>query len=206
MTRVSHVLLVVFALSPVAAVAQAVSSPPPLIVERIHTPVVVAPEFKVSDVDGRRGRLAGGYLGLNYDEALLVGGAGYWLTNAGRGEEFAYGGLLVGWVTPPVAGVRIGARGLIGGGRATLGREVTLSRPIRDPRLPPVPAGTARATFRVLERDDFFVFEPQANVAASLLPHTALNLAGGYRLTGMTDALDDRLNGATASVALQFQW
>lgn len=58
----------------------------------------------------------------------------------------------------------------------------------------------------MLATDDFFVFEPQLNALVSLVPHVAINLAGGYRLAGFTDALDDRLDGATANVALQLQW
>jgi hypothetical protein len=66
--------------------------------------------------------------------------------------------------------------------------------------------GTQVSTVRVRARDDFFVFEPQAEVLTRLTDHIGLNWAAGYRLTGLTDALDDRLNGATGNLGLQLQW
>ncbi len=55
-------------------------------------------------------------------------------------------------------------------------------------------------------RDEFFVFEPQASLLTRVTEHVSVNWAAGYRLTALTEALDDRLNGATGSVALQFEW
>jgi hypothetical protein len=58
----------------------------------------------------------------------------------------------------------------------------------------------------VRAQDDFFVFEPQANVLTRLTDHIGLQWAGGYRLTALTDFLDDRVNGPVGSVALQLEW
>jgi hypothetical protein len=210
--RVSFALLVLF---PVGALAQ--TAPPPLTVERVDNTFVVAPDYKVTDVDGRFGQLAGAYAGRVFDETLMIGGAGYWLANGSRGNELAYGGLLVGWSVPDrVVGIRFGARGLVGVGSGTLGRDITIrggpagipDRPIRFGGVTGSQPGSLPASpgIRILARDDFFVFEPQVTAGANLFRHITLSLGAGYRLTGFTDALDDRLNGVTGNLALQFDW
>jgi hypothetical protein len=210
--RVSFALLVLF---PVGALAQ--TAPPPLIVERVDNTFVAAPDYKVTDVDGTLGQLAGAYAGRVFDETLMIGGAGYWLVNGSGGDELAYGGLLVGWSVPErVVGIRFGARGLVGVGSGTLGRDITVrggpvgipDRRIRFGGVTGSQPGSlpASPSIRILARDDFFVFEPQVTAGANLFRHISLNLGAGYRLTGFTDALDDRLNGVTGNLALQFDW
>src|SRR5437016_11139883 len=65
--------------------ADSAGQPPPtqgpMTVERVHNGFAVAPDFKVTRIDGSTGRLAGGYAGWIFDDALMVGGGGYWLTN-----------------------------------------------------------------------------------------------------------------------------
>jgi hypothetical protein len=204
MSRI-HLALLVLLAAPGAVLAQAAPppAPSPLVVEQVRTPFVFAPDYKVTEIDGDRRQMAGGFIGRAFDETLFVGAAGYWLVDGSPGEELGYGGLMLGWSVPRTSPVRVGVRGLIGGGTATLARDLTLLRAPRGPSGAPV----TPTAFRVFERDDFFVFEPQVGVAAHVLPHVALNVAGGYRLTGLTRVLDDdRLNGATGSVALQFEW
>jgi hypothetical protein len=194
--------LLVLLAAPAVALAQTAPPPSPLVVEQVRTPFVFAPDYKVTGIDGERRQMAGGFIGRAFDEVLFVGAAGYWLVDRVPGEELGYGGLMLGWWVPRASIVRVGVRGLVGGGTATLARDITL---LRGPRGPSGPQA-APATFRVFERDDFFVFEPQVGVSAQVLPHVALNVASGYRLTGLTRQLNDRLNGATGNVALQFQW
>src|SRR5690242_164562 len=91
-----------------------------LVLEPVHNPFVVAPEYTITEVDGRTGQLAGAYAGKLLDEQLLVGGALYTLTNLGRATDLTYGGLLIGWMTPPEDRVRFGARTLVGVGEAKL--------------------------------------------------------------------------------------
>src|SRR5919197_6013499 len=100
----------------------------PLVLERIHDGWIVAPDFKVTDLDDRTGELAGAYGGRVFDNTLLVGGAGYWLTNEARDYKMAYGGLLVGWQSREFGRIRFGGRGLAGGGTATLGFDVGAQR------------------------------------------------------------------------------
>ena len=121
--------------------------------------------------------------------------------------------------------IRFGARGLVGAGRATLGIYAPLllvdnrrgvggfNNRGNDPRSTRfgtnTRGGVARtqlSTIRVHRSDEFFVFEPQASLLPRVTEHVSVNWAAGYRLTALTEALDDRLNGATGSVALQFEW
>ena len=216
------IMALLLLLFPAASYAQTVDSTPdqgPLIVELVHDSLIVATDYKVTDLDGELGHLAGGYIGRVIEDVLFVGGAGYWLVNGSGGDELAYGGLLVGWSTPLGSRIRFGARGLVGVGQATLGTNVDIrrgrggfngrgtDRRIRfGTRARDGVAGTARSTIRVRARDEFFVFEPQADLLTRVTDHVSVNWAAGYRLTRLTDALDDRVNGATGSVALQFEW
>ena len=99
--------------------------------------------------------------------------------------------------------IRFGGRGLVGFGTATLRTGVTLGRDFgpRD-RVRSLPGRTVR----FLARDDFFVFEPQLNATVRVIPHVGVEVGGGYRVSGATDALENRLNGASGSVAVQLTW
>ena len=57
-------------------------------------------------------------------------------------------------------------------------------------------------SFRVSE--NFFVAEPQANVLLTVTPWMRLNAGVGYRLIGGTSLLEDRLNGVSGTIAVQF--
>jgi len=210
----------------VASTAHAQNPPPaapangPLVLERIHDGWIVAPDFKVTDLDDRTGELAGAYGGRLFDNTLLVGGAGYWLTNDARDFRMAYGGLLVGWQSREFGRIRFGGRGLAGGGTATLGFDlasarggdirfgVTDPRRLQQPQAParvPVPQIQTRPA-RLVARDEFAVFEPQASVSARITKGIGVSCGVGYRETVGADILNDRLNGPTANLAVQFGW
>jgi hypothetical protein len=195
----------------------------PLVVERVHNPFVVAPDYKVTDLDGEFGQLAGFYVGKSLEDRVFIGGAGYWLVNGTGGDELWYGGLLAGWSMPFGNRIRFGARSLVGIGRATLGSDVDElrrldgqrgfadGRGIRDnrnvTRFGTGGRGGAQPTsIRIRAQDDFFVVEPQANVFTRISSHVGLQWAGGYRLTALDDFLEDRVNGPIGSVALQLEW
>jgi hypothetical protein len=200
MTRSMSLVLFVL-LFPGAVFAQATQGP--LILERIQNPFVAAPDFKIADVDGDTGQLAGAYVGRLLDDTLFIGGGYYWLVNGDRGEEMRYGGLLLGWSMPAGRMIRFGGRGLIGFGTAALETDIALrgNVPSRD-RNRSLPGPTVR----FLAHDDFFVFEPQLNATVLVIPHVGVEVGGGYRVSGATDALEDRLNGASGSIAVQLTW
>jgi hypothetical protein len=91
---------------------------------------------------------------------------------------------------------------LSGSGTATLETGVLRAAPRPHDRFTTLPGQSARA----LLRDDFFVFEPQLNAALQVVPHVGVELGGGYRIHGATDALEDRLNGVSGNVAVQLTW
>jgi len=223
----AFIFVVVTASTASAQVAQPTSGGP-LVLERIHDGWVAAPDFKVTDIDSRTGELAGVYGGRLIDNTVLIGGAGYWLTNQDRDFKLAYGGVLIGWQSRELGRIRFGGRGLVGAGRATLGIDLgplptaqrvnalprgdirfgATSPGVRGPA--PGPATTlaldAGRSRRLVGRDDFLVFEPQATISARLVKAVGVSCGVGYRATAETDILRDRLNGPTANVAIQFGW
>lgn len=232
--RQSHTLLAAAALllAPLTGFAQNAPAPTtngPLVLERIHNDWVVAPDYKFTRLDDRTGQLAGGYVGRLLDGQVLIGGAGYWLANRSRDFELAYGGLLIGWQSPEMGRIRFGARSLIGGGQASLGvtfpmmggpgplptgrtdvrfgaspTPVQTTTPVRGAPQPVQPQLPTR--LRLIGRDDFVVVEPQATVSARVAGPFAISCGVGYRQTGGTDILRDRLNGVTANIAAQLTW
>lgn len=196
--------------------AQTVPPPQPLLVEKIPTGFVIAPDFKATEIDDRFAQLAGAYAARVTDDTLLIGGAAYWLVNGSDDFRLAYGGLLVGWNAYRTSRVRFGARGLVGVGSATLGRNFDgIARGGRDSVIRFGRAQASPAPFRgapiaptihVRVADDFFVFEPQANVAVNLTQRIAVTGAAGYRAVAATDALGEVLDGPTINLGLQFGW
>src|SRR5712691_8783426 len=117
---------------PIAAAAQttpggaaAPASQGPMIVERVHSGFLVAPDFKITEVDKKTSELAGGYAGWVTDDKIFIGGGGYWLANQSRDREMAYGGLMVQWLARTNERFGLSAKGLVGGGRATLSSSVS---------------------------------------------------------------------------------
>ena len=208
--------LIVAALPP-QTYAQQAPAASPLVVERIDNRFVVAPDFKVTDVDNELGELAGMYAGALLDHRVLIGAAGYWLANGSDDMKLTYGGLLVGWSTPDTSRIRFGVRGLAGVGRATLPAEAELAFgrvPLSSPGIRFGTRNSPRAvpdiglgrSIRFALRDDFLVFEPQGIVGLSVTDHILINVGAGYRAVALTDALRDRVDGATGSVAVEFDW
>jgi len=195
------IAVLVMLLLPMVAAAQTTQGP--LVLERLHNPFVVTPDYKITDIDGDTGQLAGAYAGKLLGDILFVGGGFYWLVDGDHGEEMRYGGLVLGWSMPAGRAVRFGARGLVGFGTATLGVDGQL---IGQPRGRLSARGVPGQTVRFLAHDDFFVFEPQVNATVQVIPHVGVEVGGGYRLSGATDALEDRLNGVSGSVGVQLAW
>ena len=54
--------------------------------------------------------------------------------------------------------------------------------------------------------DDFLDFEPQGVVKFDVVNHITINGGIGYRAVALTDVLRDRVDGATVSFGLEFDW
>jgi hypothetical protein len=184
----------------------------PLVIERVHTPLVIAPEYKVTAIDGDVGQLAGAYGGVLLDNQLLIGAAGYWLASGSHDRSLGYGGLLLGWSISPTSRIRFGGRGLVGVGSAELGRDLLVPTRDADPRLfarfgaPARPSPPPASTIRVRARDDFMVLEPQADAVTKVNDHIGVDVSVGYRWTAFDDGLRERIDGVTGSLALQLGW
>jgi hypothetical protein len=200
-------------LLPIAASAQTAAggaapstSQGPMIVERIHSGFLVAPDVKVTEVDKKTSELVGGYAGWVADETIFIGGGGYWLANNSREREMAYGGLVVQWLAHANDRVGFSAKGLVGAGRATLASPASDLIARGDPRGridPADPRRTVLTNTVVRFREDFFVAEPEIDLLLRLTQHLRLTAGAGYRFTGGERRDDSRLRGAVGSVGLQ---
>jgi len=195
-----RLILLGLAVLGLTSVAQAqtpgIPSSGPLVLEPIETHFVVAPEYKITDLDGRTGQMAGVSAGVLTDESLYIGGAVYSLTNRSDDFRMTYGGLLVGWTVPFGSHLRIGGRGLVGLGSAALGDDVT----VHDRR------SLAVRTVQFVQHDDFVFVEPQGQAHIGINNHLGLDVSAGYRFAGLEEGLHDRLDGATGAIAMQIGW
>jgi hypothetical protein len=186
-----------------------------MIVERVKSGFLAAPDFKVTEFDRRTSGLLGGYAGWLTDRTFFIGAGGYFTPDWSRDRNMAYGGLVVQWLVHADRRIGFGAKGLVGGGRATLATTSSLLD-IRDLRdldrlgdravMPSVFDRDGRFVLPVVNvrlRDDFFVAEPEGTVLVGLTRSLRIAAGAGYRFTGGTRGLRDRLDGVTGSIALQ---
>ena len=209
-----------FPSQPAQAVAMAqVQAQGPMLVERVHNGFVFAPDFQIGKVAGRSARFAGAYGGWVFDNRLLIGAAGYGLTNGSRTRGMAYGGALVEWLERRHDWLGFGLRGLVGFGQATLASNVSgLTYPF-DADGPYASMGAfapydqfgrgyppvvGPGTGQVVFRRDFFIFEPQVDLSMKLAPRLHLNWGVGYRTIAGAGSFNSQLRGVSGSVGLEF--
>jgi hypothetical protein len=200
-----------------AAQAPAAASQGPMIVERIHSGVLFAPEAKATRFDDQIKPLVGGSIGWVAEEALFFGGGGFWMPETGHSDrELAYGGFVFQWFALNNDHFGLSAKALLGGGTATLPQLVTqfvYPAPVPDPRTGrPVPVEPRPVTSTVHVHEDFLVAEPEVNARIAFSRHVRLALGAGYRFAGNdwwhyyysgSGRNDHRLSGATVTFGLQ---
>ena len=201
---------------PVAASAQTSGATPttqgPMVVERVRSGFVIAPDVKMTQVDKTTSALTGAYAGWLTDDTFFIGGGGYWLVNQDRDRKMAYGGLVVQWLTHADRRIGFGVKGLVGGGQTTLG--TTVSQGFRLPDFPNTPAISQilrdierglrpPTTTRVRYHEGFVIAEPEADLVMKLSRQLRLNVGVGYRLISAEGRDERRLRGVMGSVALQ---
>jgi hypothetical protein len=215
------------ALLPLAAAAQTSSAddvqPPatpqgPMIVERVHSGFLIAPEVKATRLDRQVKPLVGGSAGWVADETFFIGGGGYWMPERGRSDrELAYGGVVLQLFLMNGDRFGLSAKGLVGGGRATLPDTVTqIVVPVLTPptgrTTPPLPVPLPQprtTTITIRSRQDFVVAEPEVNARIGFTRSVRLALGAGYRFAGndwrrgFARSRNGRVSGATASIGLQ---
>jgi len=152
-------------------------------VERVRAGWTIAPDFKVTHFDGGTRTLAGAYGGWVLDNTLMIGGAGYTLTDPSRTRHLSYGGAVLEWREGADQALGFSVKGLLGLGTATVQRF-----------------GTAALAFR----EEFLVAEPQVDALLKIAPHVRLRVGGGYRAISGANGLDSEIRGATGSISLEF--
>lgn len=210
----SHLVLASLLLGGLSAKAFAQQAPPStpdrLVVEEIQKGWLFAPDARVTDLGGKAGALAGGYIGHITDRAWAVGAGAYFLTNRDDDFKLAYGGPVFEWLVRADRTIGFGVRAIVGIGTATLPRAIG---DFVDPRVL-ASSGSGRRgsrdSLRILDptatvaiNDDFFVAEPQVNMMWNLSAGQRLVFGVGYRKVGNAPLLGDELNGVSGSVAFQ---
>ena len=185
-------------------------SPAQLVIEEIQSGWLFAPDARATDLDGKAGALAGGYLGHITDRSWVIGAGGYFLTNREDDFKLAYGGPVFEWMIRADRRIGFGVRTLVGAGTATLPRSIG---DLIDPRIHAFGTnrrGDSRSTLRqfdpnatVAVHDDFFVAEPQVNVMWNISSGQRLVFGVGYRAVGNAPLLGDQLSGVSGSVSFQ---
>jgi len=187
-------------LLPRAAAAQGRSGP--MTVQRIGNSAFIAPDFKITDFNGKACGVAGAYGGYLVENTFFIGAGGYGLTDTSSQRDLWYFGLVTGVYVNRDKPVGFGLKALIGGGEATVGQSYAYyDQPRHGGPGVPVYATDYYHT-------NIFVFEPEANVVLHLSGHMTLTGGVGYRLTGdpyygYYGYSDSRLNGVTGTVSLQ---
>jgi hypothetical protein len=99
-----------------------------MIVERVQSGFLVAPDFKVTEVDHSTSELLGAYAGWLTDQTFFIGGGGYWLVNGAGERDMGYGGLVVQWFVRAKDPIAFSVKPRVGGGWTDT--STTRSRPI----------------------------------------------------------------------------
>jgi hypothetical protein len=199
-----------------------------VVVEQVENGPAFGVEFKYAQVGHDDAYLLGGYGGYLFDHTFFIGGAGYWQLNNSHyryyGDEYyydpgyagcyygcghyyspydvnAYGGLLLEWYALRSPAVALSARGLIGGGVATVGWTGYPQPYQPDGRHGPAEAPVAG--YYVYDQA-YFVFEPQVNVTLRIAPHLAMVGGVGYRVIGAANGFEDQIQGLTGTFAIRF--
>ncbi len=185
-------------------------SPGSLVVEPIRDTFVIAPDVKLTEMDHATRTLVGAYGGWLKENTLLIGGAGYWLADHSRDRELAYGGLVVQWTIPAARALRVGVRGLIGGGQGTVARTATYRVPdgldfnhMRPFDWRNIDLSTRTVTGRFRYRSGFLVAEPQADIVLGVTRWLAVNAGVGYRAIGWASGLERQFRGVSGSLGLR---
>ena len=190
-------------ISLLARPAAAQDSSGPMTVQRVGSSAFIAPDFKLTDFDGKAVGLAGAYGGYLAENMFFIGAGGYGLTDTSSERDMWYFGLVTGIYVNRDRAVGYGFKALIGGGEATIAEQYYAPRPQRPGPGVPVLVTSYYST-------GIFVFEPEANVVVQMNKHLTLSGGVGYRFTGDPywgyygyDLSTSRFNGVTGTVSLQ---
>lgn len=187
-----------------------------LVQNQLESNVLVAPDFKLTDLGGDLTGMAGVYGGWLINQQLLIGGGGYFQTNEGDVSGMKYGGAVLEYFVNPSRMVNFSVRGLVGGGTATINRFGSIRFPLPlgniDRRFRGRPLGLDLplgefdlSAFQEVD-ETFFVAEPEANVTLNVTEKFRIGFGAGYRFIGAANGFENRLAGFTANLSAQFRF
>jgi hypothetical protein len=185
-----------------AAAPAAAQSQGPLVLMPANDRTVIAPEVRITEVNGTTGTLIGLSAGRELDGRLFLGGAGYWLADPRDTTRLFYLGLVAGWQLVESDRLHVGVRGLLGGGEATVWVDDAVPWFEPDWRRG---GRFVQGPMRVGWRDSVLVAEPEIRAEFDLTGRVRLALGGSYRVTNASGWMGDRLEGASGGVSLQFR-
>jgi hypothetical protein len=194
------------ALLPSIAAAQGASGP--MTVQRIGNSAFIAPDFKITDFNGKTSAVAGAFGGYLIENTFFVGAGGYGLTDPSNARDMWYFGLVTGVYVNRDRPVGFGFKALFGGGEATWGQQYATYAPVYPSPRRGGPAAPVYVTGGY--HTGIFVIEPEANVVVHMNKHLSLSGGVGYRFTGdpywgyygYNGYNHDALNGVTGTVSL----
>ena len=187
----------------------------PMTIERVHSGLLVAPDFKVTRFDGRTSELVGAYGGWLTDKTFFIGAGGYWLASNASYRRLGYGGVVLQWMGRSDRTIGYSIKGLVGGGESTLGQTITETIRVPDLRgldgrlLPSRPPQTEPAfrnqtiTSTIRFHQAFFIAEPEADAVVRITKSLRLTLGAGYRLIAADRGNESRLRGPVGTIGLQ---
>lgn len=160
---------------------------------------MIAPDYRVTEINHETAQFVGAYGGYVFDGQFLVGGGGYWQTQSIQGERIAYAGPVVEWRAFRSKTFGLNFHGLVGGGWRDLDDSyfARFDRPGIDRRA--LPPERFRTLLYGFHNDPFFVAEPEAQFVVRLGSSVRVQAGAGYRATSV-----DSLSGASGSVSVQF--
>ena len=173
-------VLAIIGFSGIGAQAQEREEPETLIKGHIDNGFVFSFDDKLSTIDGDFANFTGIHTGWLINYRFLIALAGYGTTDAPRGLDMGYGGVLVEYFFDPNKLFNYSVRSLFGGGGAD-GRHHHHGHDV----------------------DGFFVAEPEARVTLNVLRPFRLGFGIGYRLVSGGPS-DLGLSGPTFSISIKF--
>lgn len=161
---------------------------------------VVAPDYRVADVNHQTAQFVGAYGGYVFAGQVMIGAGGYWQVNSTNGLHMAYGGPVVEWRMFPGRTIGFNLHGLVGGGWTYADHGYYSGYP-NGPHMQPFDGhGYYGMPYGPYYRDQgFLVAEPEAQIVIRFGDVARLQGGVGYR------AVSERgLSGASGSISVQF--